>query len=326
MPKKFYIALLVLAAVAVATTLWVRSLPPTLAVADPDVPLTPAVGEKLFWGKGTCHVCHRIGERGYALRGPNLGESEYGAIIPERAKKRAKELGLAGATDYLVQSLARPGAFVVPGFNNEMPEVFKPPVMLYPSEIKAIIRYLQSLSGETKFAPIRLPNALLRSYQAQDSTAQTPVTGNAAAGRRLFFDLHGAAGCAACHAAIDSTGQAAGATWGPNLTEIASIRTAARLRQKIVTPDSNIVSGYRVVLLKLKGNRFLAGILRKETPDSLTLLLSTGAGVTVPTSMIEVRMNRTASIMPGNYADLLSPAQIDDLLAFLLTLKSPASR
>ena len=95
------------------------------------VEISPEGGEAIYWGKGRCFTCHSIGDNGSAVRCPNHGvwgdkfPLAMGARAVERAKEREKETGLPyTATDYLVESLANPGAYVVDGFKNEMAVVF----------------------------------------------------------------------------------------------------------------------------------------------------------------------------------------------------------
>lgn len=59
---------------------------------------TAANGEKLFWGKGACGNCHRVGQRGSAM-GPDLTLA---------GRKRSIE--------YLRQSLVKPNADLTTGF------------------------------------------------------------------------------------------------------------------------------------------------------------------------------------------------------------------
>lgn len=321
MAKKLTLILVPLALITYLIYSWVSSLPEISPLSDPDVEVTSQNGEELFWGRGRCHVCHRIGERGYALRGPNLGDSKDGAIIPVRAQQRARQLGLTSGTAYLIQCVAQPDAFVVSGYNNEMPEVFRPPISLFPSEIQAIIFYLQSLDGDSALNEIRLPQRLLAFYQKPGKIVGVRPTGNPKTGRELFFDVQGPAACAACHVARNAENQPEGSTIGPDLTAIASIRTPEYILQKIVKPDSNIVSGYEQVLIKTELNKFAVGIIKHETEDSIILVDRDNAETTFSKKEIQSVIKKNASIMPGNYAQLLSEDQMDDLLAFLLTLK-----
>ncbi len=296
---------------------WIASLP--RIEFDESAEISWKFGEEIFWGKGRCSVCHRIGEKGYALRGPNLGQSKDGPILPMRARERASQLSLASGTEYLVQSIAQPGAFVVPGYNNEMPEVFGAPILLTPPEIKAVILYLKSLAGDTTFVEIRLPPKLLASYQPDKPPFQ--INGDVAEGRNLFFDLEGPAACAACHSGPNSERKADGSTIGPDLTEIAGFRTPEHILQKIINPDSNIVSGYEEVLIRTKSGRLLVGIVKEENKDELQLMERNENLILVSKKDIQSRVPQKLSSMPSNYGGLLTQKQLNDLLAYLVTLQ-----
>src|SRR5256884_8505661 len=71
--------------------------------------VTPAqlvkAGEEIFKTKGTCEICHRIGQKG--TRAPDLGG------VGGRAATRKPGMT---AKAYLIESLIQPGAFIVPGY------------------------------------------------------------------------------------------------------------------------------------------------------------------------------------------------------------------
>ena len=264
--------------------------------------------------KEPVHVCHRIGELGYALRGPNLGESGDGLAIPQRAVLRATELGLKGASEYLVQSITRPAAFIVPGYTNEMPEIFRAPVSLSPSEGDGIIRYLLSLNGDSFSVEIRLPIELWNTSPTDDFQ----INGNAENGRRLFFDRSGPAACVSCHVAVVSADSVPVSETGPDLSMIARIRTPRYLYEKIVNPDSNLVSGYKEVFIRTNKNRFLFGSIQKEDKSSVLLKQRNGELIDLAREEIVLREVQ-GSPMPENYAEILSDKEIHDLVAFLLS-------
>lgn len=299
---------------------WIRSLPSVTVNYDNNVEISAATGEEIFWGSGRCHVCHKIGERGYALRGPNLGEGKEGAVIPLRAQNRAAQAGLASGTDYLVQSIAQPGEFVVPGFNNEMPEVFKAPISLSPAEIKAVILYLESLDGSNPVNDIQLPPQLLAEYHSNEDVGFR-IRGNAAAGRDLFFDLQGPAACATCHIGINVRGQKEGSIIGPDLSEVAAIRTPEHLYSKIIQPDSNLVSGYEQVLVKMQSGQFLIGMVQEENEDEWVLLDRAYNELRISRKNVHSVIPQKNSMMPGNYRELLIEKQIQDIIAYLLSLQ-----
>ena len=74
---------------------YVRSLAPANA---PAVQGDRAAGEKLYWGKGACGQCHRVGLRGAAI-GPDL-------------TRAGRQRSLA----YLRESIVTPDADITPGF------------------------------------------------------------------------------------------------------------------------------------------------------------------------------------------------------------------
>ncbi|MBT3532526.1 MAG: cytochrome c, partial [Rhodospirillaceae bacterium] len=125
------------------------------------VDISPEGGETIYWGKGRCFTCHSVGGQGSAVRGPNHGQFgekfplPMGARAAERAKERSEKEGTDfTAVDYLVESLASPGAYVVNGYKNEMAVVYAPPISLSLKEIKAVVAYLMSLGGDLDMAAI----------------------------------------------------------------------------------------------------------------------------------------------------------------------------
>ncbi|MFQ5667304.1 MAG: c-type cytochrome [Candidatus Binatia bacterium] len=121
-------------------------------------------GETIFWDtgpvKGTCRNCHSIGDRGNMKRCPNLGESALGPPIGERAARRAEERHAQTGkpytrTDYLVECIANPSAYVVQGFPDHlMPLVYTGQIDLAPEDVMSVIAYLQSIGGEVDLPAI----------------------------------------------------------------------------------------------------------------------------------------------------------------------------
>jgi mono/diheme cytochrome c family protein len=107
-------------------------------------------GEQIFYGKGTCALCHAV-EESEAARCPMLGAGPLGPAIGARAQERVKEPGYKGkakdGVEYLVESLTHPGDYLVQGFPPIMPVINKPPIGLNNDEIAAVIAFLQSIQG-----------------------------------------------------------------------------------------------------------------------------------------------------------------------------------
>src|SRR5213595_1518625 len=102
--------------------------------------VTPAqlikAGEEIFKTKGTCEICHRIGQKG--TRAPDLGG------IGARAGKTKPGMS---AKAYIIESLLQPSAYIVEGYPPIMPAVDKPPIALNRSEVWALTAFLESLGG-----------------------------------------------------------------------------------------------------------------------------------------------------------------------------------
>ena len=76
-----------------------------------------------------------------------------------------------------------------------------------------------------------------------------------------------------------------------------------------------------MLLIVIEDGRTLTGLLKEETGTALTLLQADGRQVVIPRGSIEERVSQKISPMPS-FERLLTPRQVADLTAFLLSLKS----
>ncbi len=209
----------------------IQSLPPQeLSLEGGNV--TPAqlvrAGEEIYKTKGTCEVCHRIGQKG--TRAPDLQ-----GVGARAARARP---GLS-AKQYLIESLIHPAAFVVEGYPPIMPAVDKPPIALNRSELWALTAFLQSLGGTVDVKLDDIP-ATAGAGGAAGGAGPAPVSlpGDPRAGEAVFA---GKGGCIACHKA----GKFPGAPVGPDLSRIAAIQTPDYIMKKILDPKGmGTVSGF----------------------------------------------------------------------------------
>jgi putative heme-binding domain-containing protein len=139
-------------------------------------------------------------------------------------------------------------------------------------------------------------------------------TGNAAAGKAIF---DGKGGCAACHSIGDR-----GASLGPDLGDIGITRTPRSLRLALTDPDAEIFKEYYTVVVETKGGETIRGLALNE--DDLSIQIRDINGY--PRSFLKDDLKSTHreqhSLMPS-YASRLSGAEIDDVVAYLRTLKGP---
>ncbi len=119
------------------------SLPPAIETFDIAEVKTPedlaAIGQKIFFSKGQCALCHSIGPSESA-RCPDL-----------------KGIGAKLAPEFIYESLTEPQAYIYLDFRHEglpeeyparMPYIHKNPIALSQQEIYSVISFLQKMSGE----------------------------------------------------------------------------------------------------------------------------------------------------------------------------------
>lgn len=293
------------------------------------VGVNPKAGKEIYWGKGKCSTCHSIGDKGSAIRCPNhgvLGEKFHlpmGKRAAERAKEREAKTGKKyTAVDYLIECLAEPGAYVVEGYKNEMPTVYKSPISLSMDEVKAVISYLQSVGGKVDINAINNPpgegKRLLGVIKAgieagKEAKPFKPyIEGDPAEGERLFFDLKSNAGCGKCHTAKDKGGKV-----GPELTAVAGTRGMEYIIESIMDPSKEIASGFEPILVVTKDGRYITGVKKSEDDTMIEVAQSTGEWIKIPKSEVDKIAPQKKSIMPGNFRELLTMKDFHDILAFL---------
>jgi len=142
--------------------------------------------------------------------------------------------------------------------------------------------------------------------------AQAPAAQN---GETLFF---GKGACGACHQV-----NARGGITGPDLSD-AGRTSAEGLRRKIVDPNSPPDAGGRggpsSVVVRTRDGKEIRGVRRSEDSFSLLLVDSSGTLRSIDKRALADQRTEPTSLMPADYAQRLSPAEIDSLVAYLQTL------
>ncbi|MBI5039346.1 MAG: c-type cytochrome [Nitrospirae bacterium] len=282
------------------------------------VTVSPEGGETIFWGKGRCWTCHSMGDRGSAVRCPNLGV--YGEKFPlpegqraaERAKEREKQTGLPYTrTDYLVESIGNPSAYLVDGYKNEMAIVYAPPISLTPDEIKAVISYLQSQGGEVDIEAINNPTEISKKYWDKIHAASAAGGGDPGHGEEVFQ-----AACLSCHALKGEGGNV-----GPDLSNVGT-KGLKYISEAILQPSTTFTPGYETFVVIDKGGRKYVGIKTKEDASGVELILGNGEAATIARGDIkEISQDKNKSIMPEELTEALTVKDYQDVLAFMLMQK-----
>jgi len=276
-------------------------------------------GETIYWGEGKCSTCHSLGDLGSAVRGPNH-ENVCGRARDQRVAERqaAGASHIQTATDYIVESIADPDAYLVEGFSAAMPRVYLPPISLSVDKITSVILYMQAQGCTPEVSAIELPREILNAAAAQAEGAapfSLVLAGDPAAGGTLFTDPAGPAGCVQCHTVAGE-----GAEVGPELTDVAGTQTLEYVFESIMDPSAVIASGgYEPIQIQLADGTVISGVLRSEDDTTLSIVIKDGTVEMVNKADVqrELRYPDLPSLMPGNFGDLLTVQQVADIMAFL---------
>ena len=136
--------------------------------------------------------------------------------------------------------------------------------------------------------------------------------GDAARGK-LVYETKG--GCANCHRAVG-----AGSRQGPDLTDIGASRTASMLYQSLADPTGVMLPINRPVRVVTKAGKTITG--RRLNEDSYTVQLIDDNGRLQTLSKVELQEFHVSTTSPmPSFRDRLTPDEISDVVAYLLTLK-----
>ena len=222
-------------------------------------------GQDIFYGKGTCALCHEIGKKGE--RCPDLAGSG------ERAEARVKEESYKGkasnGTEYVVESLHEPTMYVVEGYQPSMPPMGR---QLSDLEMVALVAFLQSQGGEvTVTGQTRFPKWRGEGGGAAPAAAAAAPSPARASGQELVQQW----GCLACHK-LDGPEQ----LLGPSLWDIGARKDPGYIRESLLEPDAIVVEGFPPGLMKgtLDGQGFYQKLSLQDLNTIVNYLTSLKGG------------------------------------------------
>jgi quinoprotein glucose dehydrogenase len=121
--------------------------------------------------------------------------------------------------------------------------------------------------------------------------------------------------CIRCHRAGGDGGDA-----GPNLAGIGAKQSREYLLESIIKPNAKIAPGFDTIVVTLKNGESAAGIVARETGDTLTLRNTDNKLVDVKKTDIAKREGAPSG-MPEIYGTILTKSQIRDVVEYLASLK-----
>jgi len=134
-----------------------------------------------------------------------------------------------------------------------------------------------------------------------------PQQASASRGAEVFTKA-----CAVCHQ-LDGKG----ALVGPQLDGIGG-RGLERLLEDILDPNRNVDKAFRTTVFVLKDGETVSGLARREEGGAFIYALANGQEARVPKAEVKERRDTETSLMPANFHEALTSAELNDLLAFLL--------
>ncbi|HEU4779031.1 MAG TPA: HEAT repeat domain-containing protein [Steroidobacteraceae bacterium] len=143
--------------------------------------------------------------------------------------------------------------------------------------------------------------------------------GNPWGGARQFYGNE-VLPCARCHKVNGEGGEA-----GPDLTVIGAQKNKEFLLESIIKPNAHIAAGFDVVTLQLKNGVTETGSIASETPTEIVLKRADNTSATIDPKQVQQRVTAPSS-MPEIYAQILTRAQLRDLVAFMSVLTQTERR
>ena len=156
--------------------------------------------------------------------------------------------------------------------------------------------------------------AYIRSIARHDTT---PVSGDRTRGETLFWNK---GACGACHIVRGRGGRS-----GPELTRIGVQRSLAYLRDAIVDPNKEVAPGWATIVVTRRDGTKLTGIERGFDNFSAQLIDLGGNYYSFLRADVASIERENRSVMPSDYGTRLTAAEIDDLLAYLVSLRGAGS-
>ena len=157
-----------------------------------------------------------------------------------------------------------------------------------------------------------LPLATLAAPTTLDQALAALPKGDAKRGELLFKAV---AGCGKCHSLSQQVN-----SFGPQLADIGYRAPVKHIVESIIAPDAHITEGFGQHAIETEDGKVVTGVILAETDLAVSLGTSTLERVSIRKDTIEDRRNLRKSAMPA-FGEMLTPAQVADVAAFLLTQK-----
>jgi mono/diheme cytochrome c family protein len=175
------------------------------------------IGQKIFFGKGQCALCHALGG-GTSGRCPNLGGDN--------------PVGIKLTREFEYETYTNPEAYVYMDYTSSppkpfaarMPQINKPPIGLTEPEMLTVFSFLQKTSGTVEITPAEIV-ALANPDKGKTASVETVALGDAVSGKAIYEKFE----CGGCH----KIGEMEGGDKGPNLLPALNTKAVTSIRSAI---------------------------------------------------------------------------------------------
>src|SRR5579872_545189 len=148
----------------------------------------------------------------------------------------------------------------------------------------------------------------------QGKTENHALPGNPERGKEIYF---GKGECSSCHSIAGQGGFLV-----PDLTTYGSTSSDTVILQAILNPNRIVPSGYKSAVATTRDGARIEGIVRNEDNFSVQLQTQDGSFHFLQKSDLQNLEYRNQSLMPTNYEERLTRAELNDLVSYLMDASS----
>jgi len=156
--------------------------------------------------------------------------------------------------------------------------------------------------------------AYLRSLQGHAGGPRATLPGDPAAGQLLFF---GKAACSQCHTVVES-GVGSGGFIATDLTGYAAAREPSEILRAITNTNENLNPRARTAVIVTQDGQKLTGFIRNQDNFSIQFQSLDGTFHLFERLGLASITYDSQSLMPDDYSQRLTPAELNDLVSFLM--------
>src|SRR5512141_3012929 len=110
---------------------------------------------------------------------------------------------------------------------------------------------------------------------------------------------------------------------GPGLADYGATAAPEAMRLEIIKSPRVPSPGYRTAVMTTANGDQFEGLIRNEDNFSVQLQTKDGSFHFFKKAELRNFEHRTGSLMPGNYRELLSDADLNDLVSYLMSTPDP---